>query len=108
MPSLAQKWIEQGMQKGMQQGMQKGMQQGMQKGMQQGMQKGMQQGMEQGMLEDAREMVIDALDTRFGNYPPHFRERIIQISDRDKLKKIFRMVLKIQSVEELENDKIWN
>ena len=92
MPSLAQKWIEQGMQKGMQQGIQKGM----------------QQGMEQGMLEDAREMVIDALDTKFGNYPPHFRERIIQISDRDKLKKIFRLVLKIQSVEELENDKIWN
>ena len=96
MPSLAQKWIEQGMQKGLQKGMQKGIQ------------KGLQKGMEQGMLEDAREMVIDALDTRFGKYPPYFRERIVQISDRNKLKEIFRFVLKIKSIDELENAHIWN
>ena len=96
MPSLAQKWMDQGMQKGMQQGMQRGMQ------------KGMQQGMQKGMLEDAREMVIDALDTRFGKYPSYFKDRIVQISDRDKLKQIFRVILKTESIEELEKAKVWN
>ena len=80
MPSLAQKWIDQGMQKGMQ----------------------------KGMVREAREMVLDALETRFGNYPENLKERIIQMTDRDKLKEILRLILKVQRIEELEKAEIWN
>ena len=80
MPSLAQKWIDQGMQKGMQ----------------------------KGMVREAREMVLDALETRFGNYPENLRERIVQMEDRDKLKEILRLILKVQRIEELEKAEIWN
>ena len=92
MPSLAQRWIDQGMQQGMQKGMQKGMQQGMQKG----------------MLQEAREMVLDALETRFRDYPAHMREQILQMTDREKLKEILRLILRIQSIEELEKARVWN
>ncbi len=80
MPSLAQKWIDQGMQKGMQ----------------------------KGMVREAREMVLDALETRFGNYPLHFRDKIIQITDRGKLKQILRTVVKANSLEEVEKEITWN
>ena len=33
---------------------------------------------------------------------------IVQISDGNKLKEIFRFVLKIKSIDELENAHIWN
>ena len=88
MPSLAQKWIDQGMQ--------------------QGMQKGKQKGMQKGMVREAREMVLDALETRFGNYPLHFRDKIIQITDRGKLKQILRTVVKANSLEEVEKEITWN
>ena len=80
MPSLAQKWIDQGMQKGMQ----------------------------KGMVREAREMVLDALETRFGNYSENLKERIVQMEDRDKLKEILRLILKVQRIEELEKAEIWN
>jgi len=79
-PSLAQKWIDRGMQKGIQ----------------------------KGMIQEAREMVLDALQARFGSCPADFQDRIIQIADRNKLREILRLILKIQSIEELEKAEIWN
>ena len=84
MPSLAQKWIDQGMQQGMQKDMQ------------------------QDMVRQAREMVLDALETRFGNYPLHFGEKIVQMTDREKLKQILRMVVRAESLEEVEKEITWN
>ena len=80
MPSLAQRWIDQGI----------------------------QQGMEAGMVQDAQEMVLDAIETRFGSYPDALKARIIQMTDRNKLKEIHRLILKIQGLDELENAEIWN
>ena len=71
-------------------------------------QKWVDQDMQKGMVQDAREIVLDALETRFGNYPGNLPERIVQMTDRGKLKEIHRLVLKIQRIEELEKAEIWN
>ena len=76
MPSLAQRWLEQGKQ--------------------------------QGMLREAREMVLDALETKFGETSAHFKVKIDQVTDRNKLKEILKMILKIQDIKELESSHIWN
>ena len=100
MPSLAQRWMDQGKEQGMQQGMQQGLQQGMQQGLQQGVQQGLQQGI--------REMVLDALETKFGRSSAHIKEQISQLTDRDKLKELHKIILKVQDIKELESSHIWN
>lgn len=55
MPSLAQRWLEEGIQ----QGMQKGMQQGMQQGIQIGVKKGKEEGIVEGIFETAIVMIQD-------------------------------------------------
>ncbi|PXF57353.1 MAG: hypothetical protein C4B58_10180 [Deltaproteobacteria bacterium] len=76
MPSLAQRWLEQGIQ--------------------------------QGMLQDAREMVLDALEAKFGESSVHFKVKIDQVTDRNKLKELLKIILKIQDIKELESSHIWN
>ena len=36
------------------------------------------------------------------------QKKIVQITDRDKLKEILKMVLKTHDIEELEGSHIWN
>lgn len=69
MPSLAQRWLEQGIQ--------------------------------QGMLREAQEMVLEALDAKFGGCPEHLKEKIISIGDRLKLKELHREILLKDRLEEL-------
>jgi flagellar biosynthesis/type III secretory pathway protein FliH len=71
-------------------------------GIQEGIQKGLQEGMQQGLLEDAREMVIDAIEARFGECPPHFKEKVNNTNDRMKLKTMLRLTFKVTSPEEFE------
>ena len=92
MPSLAQKWLEQGRQQGLQQGMQQGIRQGMQ----------------QGMLQEAREMVLDALEARFGRTSEQLKPQVARITDRNKLKEILKMILKARDIKEIEGSNIWN
>ena len=72
--------------------------------MQQGIQKGMQKGMQQGM----QNMILDAFETRFGKCPEHIRNRITGTTDSEKLKVIMQKLLTIESIDEFENDVIWN
>ena len=53
-------------------------------------------------------MVLEALEAKFGESSARFKAQLAQITDRDKLKEILKMVLKIQDIEELENATIWN
>ncbi len=61
-----------------------------------------EEGMQQGLLQEAREMVLDAYETKFDRLDVKFKKRILQITDRDKLKKIFRVILKADSKVEIE------
>ena len=58
--------------------------------------------MQQGMLQEARDMVLDALETKFGRSSERFRDQVSQINDRLRLKEILRMVLKVQDTEDIE------
>jgi len=82
MPSLAQKWLEQGMQKGLQQGMQQGMQQGLQQGIQ--------------------EMVLEAMEAKFGMVPEVLEKKISSLSDRARLKCLLRTIMKAADIKEVE------
>ena len=97
-----EEWKALGIQEGMQKGIQEGMQKGIQEGIQKGLQKGMQEGMQLGLLEEAREMVIDAIEARFGECPPHFKEKVNNTNDRMKLKTMLRLTFKVTSPEEFE------
>jgi len=81
MPSLAQKWLEQGIQ--------------------QGIQKGIQQGIQKGMLHEAQEMVLEAIDAKFGACPEEIRKRIMAIEDRTKLKALLKEILLKSKLEDI-------
>jgi predicted transposase/invertase (TIGR01784 family) len=58
MPTIIDKWMEEGMQKGFEKGMQKGLEQGLEQGLEKGMEKGLEKGMEKGVqqgIEKGRE-----------------------------------------------------
>jgi len=83
MPTLAEKWIEEGMTKGLQQGLQQGVQQGVQKG----------------RLEAAREGVLEALEARFGPVPGDIVDRVCLAEDPTKLKILLRQAVQAETLD---------
>jgi hypothetical protein len=66
-----------------------------------GMRKGMEKGLQQGLLEDGREMILEALDERFGEEVPSFISNAVnQIENRDTLKFLHRYAIRCASLEE--------
>ena len=61
---------------------------------------GIRKGIQQGMLEEAREMVLEALEERFGIVPEDVEERVRGIGDRDTLKQLHRQAIRCDSLEE--------
>jgi len=74
MPTLAQKWME----------------------------KGRMEGRMEGMILDAQEMVMEALTERFGSLNPELSVKIKTIVNRDLLKKLHKMAIRVNSLEEFE------
>ena len=87
MPTIADTLREQGLQQGIQQGLQQGMQQGIQKGMQ------------QGMLEEARDMLMQLLEERFGFLSTSIVSQIKAIEQREVLKSLFKQALRVESLD---------
>ncbi len=69
-------------------------------GYEEGFKVGIQQGIQQGLLEDAKEMVIEALTERFGLVPPVLVAKIKSISEREVLRNLLRLAIKVSSLEE--------
>jgi len=65
-----------------------------------GMRKGIQQGIRQGMLEEAREMVLEALEERFGHVPEDVERKVRGIGDRGILKRLHRHAIRCDSLDE--------
>ncbi|GAB6160974.1 Rpn family recombination-promoting nuclease/putative transposase [Desulfothermus naphthae] len=74
MPTLAEKWIEQGE----------------------------QQGMIKGMVLDAQEMVLEALIERFGLIKPDLSVKIKGIVNREVLKSLLKLAIRVDSLSEFE------
>ena len=95
MPTLAEKWIEEGRTKGLQQGLQEGLQQGLQ----QGLREGLQQGVQEGRLEAARESVLEALEARFEPLPGDIVDRVRLADDPAKLKILLRQAVRAENLD---------
>jgi len=67
-----------------------------------GRREGLQQGLQRGLLEDGREMILEALDERFGEAPFFVSEAVNRIEDRDVLKLIHRRAIRCASLAEFE------
>ncbi len=60
-----------------------------------------QRAIEQG-LQQERELILEAVDERFGEIPPSVSETINQIEDQDRLKATLRQVIRAVSMEEFQ------
>ena len=67
-----------------------------------GMKKGFEQGLQQGLVMEAREMVIELLEERFGLVKKSIIEKIKSIESRELLKSLFKIGLRVGSLEEFE------
>ena len=67
-----------------------------------GFEEGIREGMERGMVEDAREMVLEVLEERFGVVPPRIAEAVRRINERVTLKGLVRGAVRCFSLEEFE------
>jgi hypothetical protein len=56
-------------------------------------------GMEKGMLKNARESVIEVLETRFENVPESITNTLNQINDLQPLKQLHKKAILIESLE---------
>jgi hypothetical protein len=67
-------------------------------GLERGLERGLEQGLEQGSLEEARTMLLEALDERFGQVPAAVAETIRQREDRDQLHRLLREAIRCASL----------
>ena len=54
-----------------------------------------------GMLHEAQEMVLEAIDAKFGACPEEIRKRIMAIEDRTKLKALLKEILLKSKLEDI-------
>ena len=57
-------------------------------------------GLEKGLIADARELVLEALEERFGVVPEDIRQRVNAIEDRSVLKSLLRLAIRAGSIDE--------
>jgi hypothetical protein len=68
-----------------------------------GIKKGLKQGIEEGSLKKSREMVLEALDERFGKIPSKITNNVKLMEDEDKLRIALRRAISCNSLEEFTN-----
>jgi hypothetical protein len=63
---------------------------------------GIEEGIEQGILQNARDSVIEVLETRFGLVPSSIVEVVNQLDESAVLKRLHKRAIAIPSVAEFE------
>jgi predicted transposase/invertase (TIGR01784 family) len=69
-------------------------------GIQQGLERGIQQGLKQGLIQEARDMVMEAINSRFDMTPDDIKAKIEKIEDHELLKSLHRHAIKASSLQE--------
>ena len=85
MSTLAEQWIEEGLQKGLKKGKILGLKEGVKKGL--------EKGVKAGKLQNAREMVLEAVASRFGKAPDDIVDEINAVNNRALLKLLHRQAI---------------
>ncbi|MBM3239924.1 hypothetical protein FJZ31_26870 [Candidatus Poribacteria bacterium] len=68
--------------------------------MEKGVQMGLEQGKQVGMLQNARELVLDALEEKFSVVPENIQGKLQEIEEREILRQLLRQVVRASSLEE--------
>jgi hypothetical protein len=63
---------------------------------------GLEKGLEKGIVQNAREAILDVLETRFGQVPDSLRERVNTIGSEPTLKNLLRRAVRTPSLEEFQ------
>ncbi len=66
------------------------------------MKKGLKEGLQKGLQKGLHEMVLEALETKFGMAHGALEERITSLKDKAKLKHILRIIIKASDIKEVE------
>ena len=90
---------EEGLKEGMKEGMKEGIKEGIKEGKKEGKKEGIREGLKSGMQQGIRDNIIEVLKNRFSAVNG-VKDMISSIEDIDRLKKIFRLSLTIESFEE--------
>ena len=69
-------------------------------GVKEGIKEGLRQGITEGRIEEARELLIEALDVKFTPVPKQVAERIRRIDEVEKLRSLFRNAILCNSLDE--------
>jgi flagellar biosynthesis/type III secretory pathway protein FliH len=75
----------------------------MEKGREEGIEQGLQQGAQQGARQEGQQMVLDALEERFGELPETVSDTIRQIQDQEQLRLLLRQAIRSTSLEEFQS-----
>ena len=94
MSTLAEKWIEQGRIEGRMEGRIEGRIEGQREGR--------MEGRMEGMILDAQEMVVEALMEKFGLIKPDLSVKIKGIVNREVLKSLLKLAIRVDSIQEFE------
>jgi hypothetical protein len=65
---------------------------------------GLEKGLEKGILQTGREVILDVLDTRFGEVPDAVREQVNALCSEPTLKELHRRAILIPSLAEFSVD----
>ncbi len=65
---------------------------------------GRAEGHAEGLLEEAQEMVLEALDERFGPVPKRLSDQLRQIQQHEVLKILFRQTLRCQTLSQFKQE----
>jgi flagellar biosynthesis/type III secretory pathway protein FliH len=98
--SFVQEWYNEGLQKGLRDGMEKGLAEGLERGLERGLEKGLVKGLEKGRIEALRDSILEVLEERFGILQSGIGKKLEEIDDSAALKSLFKMSLKVNSLEE--------
>ena len=73
---------------------------GLEKGIKKGLLEGRQEGRQEGLVQNAREAILDVLDTRFGQVPDSVREQVNALCSEPTLKDLLRRAARASSLDE--------
>ncbi|MEO1785346.1 hypothetical protein V4762_09830, partial [Thermodesulfobium sp. 4217-1] len=74
---------------------------GLLEGMEKGMEKGIEKGKIEGMIFEAQDLLLDAIEAKFDKVPRDIKLMVKKTKDRDKLRKILKATIKVQSIDEI-------